>query len=183
LSALRPDGAIPGPTVDRPGPYLDVPPDVTTGCVVVVVGGLVVVVGGLVVVVVAEDWPELDPSVAVVVVDVVGGLVVVVDVPRIVVPEPPGCDVVGTVTGGTPLALAEDPGCSLATVTQMNAVAPPAITIAVLVSRLMRASVTARAVGEYGSIPRLMPVRGGAPPQCRRGRSRGPRPRKRTART
>jgi hypothetical protein len=51
LSALRPPGAIPGPTAARP--YLDVPPDVTTGCVVVVVGGLVVVVvGGLVVVVV-----------------------------------------------------------------------------------------------------------------------------------
>ncbi len=144
------------------------------------VGGLVVVVGGLVVVV-AEDGPDVDPSVAVV--DVLGGLVVVVDGPRDAVPEVPGRGVVGRVTGGTPSEPAEDPGCSLATVTQMNAVAPPASTIAVLVSRLMRASVTARAVGENGSMPGLTPVRGWAPRACQRGGSRGPRRRKRTART
>ena len=110
--------------------YLDVPPEVTTGRVVVVVGGrVVVVVGGLVWGVVVDG--------ALLVVLVVGGL---------------GVDVVSRPllgAGGTAGArrgdgagvfeLADDPGCSLATTTPMNAVAPPATMTAVLVNRLMLA--------------------------------------------
>ncbi len=144
--------------------YLDVPPDVTTGRVVVVVGGrVVVVVGGRVVgagVPVAgaapgaalPPDPPVPPAGEVV---VVGGEVVVVVVVVALVPEAPGCAVVGTEAGVGAFVPAEDPGCSLATVTPMKAAAPPATTIVVLVSRLMRACARARALGEYRSRVRL----------------------------
>ena len=134
---------------------------VVGGLVVVVVGGIVVeVTGGLVVgVVVAAEPGELDPAF------VVGAVVVVVVVVVLVVvdglvPTVPRCAVVGTEEGAGALAPADDPGCSLATVTQMNAVAPPASTIAVLVRRLMRACARARAVGEYMFRTRLTPDHG-----------------------
>ena len=85
-------------------------------------------VGGLVVVTSAE------PVVGAVV--VVDGVLVVVDA---AVPGVGGCAVLGAGDGAGALAAEEEePGCSLATVTQTNAVAPPAATIAVLVKRLMR---------------------------------------------
>ena len=112
---------------------------VVGGLVVVVVGELVVVVvGGLVVVVTSPD-----PVVGVVV--VVDGAIVVVDA---AVPGVAGCDVVGTGDGAGVPRLAEAPGCSLATVTQMKAVAPPAATITVLVRRLTRACASVREIGE-----------------------------------
>ncbi len=173
--ARRPPDAIPGQTVARSG-YRDVPPDVTTGGLVVVVGGLVVVVGGLVVVVgglvvvvlagaalavgvVAGEEPpaEFDPAAVVVVVVVLVDVVV-----GEVVPDVDGCAVGGTEEGVGALAVDEDPGCSLATVTQMKAVAPPATRTAVLVMRLMRACARARAAGEYGRGRRLTPVQGRA---------------------
>jgi len=114
----------------RPG-YLDVPPDVTTGRVVVVVGGLVVVVvGGLVVGVV--------DGTAVGELAVVGVVVVVVVV----------LGVVGAGAGSRPFGLADDPGCSFATMTPMQAVAPPARTIVVVVKRRTLARARSRAIGE-----------------------------------
>ncbi len=130
--------------------YLEVPPDVTTGGVVVVVGGIVVggtvvvVVGGVVVGVVVAGV-ELDAPGDVVV--VVGGLVVVVVVG--VVAAVPGFEVVGTEARPGTFEAADDPGCSFATTTPMNAAAPPATRTAVLVRRLMRACARERAVGEY----------------------------------
>ncbi len=147
----------------RQGPragYLEVPPDVTTGWVVVVVGGSVVVVVGGAVVGVVVAGAELDPAGEIVV--VVGGLVVVVVV--VVVTAVPGSAVVGAEVGLGAFEPAEDPGCSLATVTPMNAVAPPATRMAVLVRRLMRACARARAVGEHWSRPRLTTIRGRAAP-------------------
>ncbi len=113
----------------------------TTGRVVVVVGGLVVVVGGLVVVVGGAAPGELEPPVV-----VVGGLVVVV-----VLGDGTGAGLVvgGAVEGAVP------PGCSLATVIPMNAAAPPARTIAVLVKRVIRTCALARAPGVCGSLARL----------------------------
>ena len=67
-----------------------------------------------------------------------------------------GCAVVGTEEGVGAFEPADDPGCSLATVTPMKALAPPATTIVVLVSRLMRACARARALGEYRSRVRLI---------------------------
>ena len=102
----------------------------------VVVGGtVVVVVGGTVVgvVVVGVLVMGVAPAAAAGVVAVVGGVVVggvvVVDV----------VDVVGAVVGPGAVEAADPPGCSLATVTPMNAATPPATRTAVLVSRLMRA--------------------------------------------
>ena len=107
----------------------------------VVVGGtVVVVVGGTVVgvVVVGVLVMGVAPAAAAGVVAVVGGVVV------------GGVVVVGgwclwsTVVGAVVVGLgavevADPPGCSLATVTPMNAATPPATRTAVLVSRLMRA--------------------------------------------
>jgi hypothetical protein len=160
----------------RRGPgagYLEVPPEVTTGWVVVVVGGIVVVVvlGGAVGVVVVAG-AELEPPGEVVV--VVGGLVVVVVVVGVVA-SVPGFAVVGTEVRLGAFVPAEDPGCSLATVTPMNAVAPPATRMAVLVRRLMRACARARAVGEYWSRPRLTTIRGRAAPAPARVRRSRPR--------
>jgi hypothetical protein len=135
----------------------------------------VVVVGGLVVgVVVASEPGEPDAAF------VLGAVVVVVVVVVLVVvdglvPTVPGCAVVGTVEGAGALTPADDPGCSLATVTQMNAVAPPASTIAVLVRRLMRACARARAVSEYVFRTRLMPDHAKQTLAAGRGRTRGPR--------
>ena len=147
---------------------------VVGGLVVVVVGGLVVVVvvtaGPVVGVVIAPPVPaELDPPSAIVVV-VVEVVLVVGDA---VVPGD-GCTVVGSGEGAGALAPA-DPGCSLATVTQMNAVAPPATTIAVLVRRLMRACARARATGEFVSRPCLMADREKGVRALGRDRPRGPR--------
>jgi len=153
--ARRPPDAIPGATEAGAG-YLEVPPDVTTGWVVVVVGGIVVVVVGGAVVGVVVAGAELNPPAAVVV--VVGAIVVVVVVG--VVAGVPGIAVVGTEVRLGAFEPAEDPGCSLATVTPMNAAAPPATRMAVLVRRLMRACARARAVGEYWPRPRLTTIRG-----------------------
>jgi len=132
----------------------------------VVVGGLVVVVvGGLVVVVASAE-----PVVGVVV--VVDGVLVVVDAAG---PGVAGCAVLGTGEGTGALAPAEDPECSLATVTQMNAVAPPAATITVLVRRLMRACARARAIGDCVFLPRVMPDRRTGARAHERGQTRGPR--------
>ncbi len=152
--------------------YLEVPPEVTTGGVVVVVGGVVVVVvvGGAVVGVVVAG-AELNPPAAVVV--VVGAIVVVVVVG--VVGGVPGSAVVGTEVRLGAFEPAEDPGCSFATVTPMNAAAPPATRMAVLVRRLMRACARARAVGEYWSRPRLTTTRGRAAPAPARVHRSGPR--------
>jgi hypothetical protein len=60
-----------------------------------------------------------------------------------------GLTVVGTEVGPGAFEPAEDPGCSLATVTPMNAAAPPATRTAVLVRRVTRACARARAVGLY----------------------------------
>jgi len=120
----------------------------------VVVGGLVVVVAGGFVVVVTS----VEPVVGVVV--VVDGVLVVVVAAG---PGVAGCAVVGTGEGAGALAAAEDPGCSLATVTPMNAVAAPAATITVLVRRLMRACARARAIGECTFLPRVMADRLGNP--------------------
>ena len=132
------------PATNRPGRYREVPPDVTTGCVVVVVGGLVVVVAGGLVVGVTSD----EPVVGVVgVAGVVAGVVVVVVVDT-AGPDVAGCAVVGTGEGAGALAAAAEPGCSLATVTQMKAVAPPAATITVPVRRLILACARVRETGE-----------------------------------
>ena len=154
--ARRPPDAIPGATEAGAG-YLEVPPDVTTGWVVVVVGGIVVVVVGGAVVGVVVAGAELNPPAAVVV--VVGAIVVVVVVVGVVAGAP-GVAVVGTEVRLGAFEPAEDPGCSLATVTPMNAAAPPATRMAVLVRRLMRACARARAVGEYWPRPRLTTIRG-----------------------
>jgi len=135
----------------------------------VVVGGLVVVVvGGLVVVVASAE-----PVVGVVV--VVDGVLVVVVVVVAAGPGVAGCAVVGTGEGAGALAAAEDPGCSLATVTPMNAGAAPAATITVLVRRLMRACARARAIGDCVFLPRVMPDRRTGARAHERGQTRGPR--------
>ena len=136
-----------------------------------VVGGLVVVVvvvvaGGLVVGVTSDE-----PVVGVV---VVAGVVVLVVVDA-AVPGVTGRAVVATGDGAGALAPAEEPGCSLATVTQMNAVAPPAATIAVLVKRLMRACASVRATGECAFLPRVMAGRRTGSRARERGQTRGPR--------
>jgi hypothetical protein len=130
--------------------YLDDPPDVTTGRVVVVVGGrVVVVVDGLVVGVVAAGVVAAGVVVVVVVVGEGGvGEVVVVVVPA---PEVPGCALEGTEEGVGAFEPVDEPGCSLATVTPMKALAPPATTIVVRFNRLTRACARARALGEYRS--------------------------------
>lgn len=132
---------------------LEVPPDVTTGCVVVVVGATVVevvvggIVGGVVVTgaasagAVAGEGDPVEPGAEGAGVDVV----VVVGT------------VVGTAGEAGAFELAEEPGCSLATVTPMNAVAPLATTMAPRVSRLTRAWARARAAGEYRRRSRLVP--------------------------
>ena len=133
-----------------PHRYLEVPPDVTTGLVVVVVGWLVVVVvggavvgGGRVVAtgLVGTAGAAEDPCTPTPLVGVVVGAAVV--------------DVVVDVAAGTAGSLtacagtvAEDPGCSRATVTQMRAVAPPLSSRAVRVNRLMRICAAARDDGE-----------------------------------
>ncbi len=133
---------------DRPGRYREVPPDVTTGCVVVVVGGLVVVVAGGLVVVVAGGLVVVVTSDEPVVGTVVVAGVVVVVVVDTAGPDVAGCAVVGTGEGAGAVAAAEEPGCSLATVTQMKAVAPPAATITVPVRRLILACARVRETGE-----------------------------------
>ncbi len=114
--------------------YRDVPPEVTAGRVVVVVGGrVVVVVVGLVCGVVVDG--------ALLVVLVVDGLgvdgVLGVDVVSRLLLCPGGTAGVRRGDGAGVFELADDPGCSLATTTPMNAVAPPATMTAVLVNRLM----------------------------------------------
>jgi hypothetical protein len=117
--------------------YLDVPPDVTIGGLVVVVGGgggdvvgVVVVEAGTPAGGVVPTGP--DPMVEVVV--GAGGLVVVL------------VETGAGVRAGT-FALAEEPGCSFATMTPMNVAPPPARTIASRVSPSTRACARARADG------------------------------------
>ncbi len=118
--------------VTEPG-YLDVPPDVTTGRVVVVVGVVVVVV-----VVVVVGWPSVWWTA------------------RRSASRPAwswswfvgAVGAVGAGAGSGPFGLADDPGCSFATMTPMEAVAPPARTIVVVVKRRTRARARSRAIGE-----------------------------------
>ena len=124
--------------------------------VVVVVGAVVVIPAELVVGPVA----------------VVGGVLVVVDAAG---PGVAGCAVLGAGDGAAALAAAEAPGCSLATATQMNAVAPPAATIAVLVRRLMRACAAVRASGECATLPRITTDRRTGVRARERGQTDGPR--------
>ena len=131
---------------------LDDPPDATTGGVVVVVGATVVdVVGGGIVVGVVTSAPPAGTVAgagAPAELDAAGAVVVVVAVVGIVV---------GSNGGVGAFALADEPGCSLATVTPMNAVAPLATTKTLRVSRLTRAWARARAAGEYCRRSRLVP--------------------------
>ena len=83
--------------------------------------------------------------------------------------------VVGTEAGVGALEPADDPGCSRATVTPMKALAPPATTIVVLVSRLTRACARVRALGEYRSCVCLTASRGDGAPASAPGQSRDPR--------
>jgi len=56
--------------------------------------------------------------------------------------------VAGAGAGSGPFGLADDPGCSFATMTPIHAVAPPARTIVVVVKRRTRARARSRAIGE-----------------------------------
>ena len=142
------------------------PPDVTTGLVVVVTGGLVVVVvGGLVVVVgdVIWDVPTAGGTVAV----VVGGTAVVV-VGGTVVDElslDAGGVLPGTGPGG--FALADEPGCSLATVTPMITASRPAAATEARVTRRSRASARARGVQRPLVLLVKAAVAGGGPAGAR----------------
>jgi hypothetical protein len=132
---------------------------------VVVVGGRVVVVDvGALVVGVGELWGAV--GLVVVVGLVVGGVL------GVVVGVGPGS---GAFVGG-----ADAPGCSFATVTPMNAVAPPASTITVLVSRLTRACALARSIGVDWAGPRLMALPGPVERVRVRARPVGPRCAQRT---
>ncbi len=113
----------------------------TTGWVVVVVGGVVVVV--VVVGEVGDGAPPPEGTPLPVEPEMAGAVVLVVLV-----------EVVGAgVTGGTVLGDgADEPGCSLATMTPMNAVAPPATSTANLVSRLTRSCARAGGRRKGGSV-------------------------------
>lgn len=131
--------------------HLDVPPDVTSGRVVVVVGGRLVVVGGRLVVGVVL-------VVGLVVRD--GKVVGVVE----------GVLVVGTGVGTGPFGLADDPGCSFATVRPIHAVAPPARAIAVVVTRRTRACARSRSIDVLPSRVRLTVIANGGGPASAQGR-------------
>jgi hypothetical protein len=125
----------------------EVPPDVTNGRVVVVVGGRVV---GVVVGVVTGGELDVAPPSAEPDEPVTGGAVVA------------GGGVV-VVVGATPPAPEPDagdgadaPGCSRATSTPRNAVAPPANTTNVRVIRRTRRCACARVAGEKRLGGRLM---------------------------
>jgi hypothetical protein len=111
---------------------------VTWGEVVVVVGASVVVVVGASVVVVVGVATELPPAAEEVVVGVVVVGVVVVVVGAVVVDD-------GVVSAGAVALLA--PGCSLATTTPINAVAPVAASTADRVSRRRRTWARSRLSG------------------------------------
>lgn len=123
----------------------EVPPDVTNGRVVVVVGGEVV---GVVVGVVADGGLDVAPPSAEADEPVTGGAVV------------RGGDVVGAALPPAPEPDAGDgtdaPGWSRATSTPRNAVAPPASTTNVWVSRRRRCCARARVAGEKRPGGRLM---------------------------
>jgi hypothetical protein len=70
---------------------------------------------------------------------------------RLAVGVAAGADVVGTGEGAGSFGLADDPGCSLANVTPMYAVAPPARTSVVVVNRRTRACARSRSAGEQWS--------------------------------
>jgi hypothetical protein len=148
----------------------EVPPDVTIGRVVVVVGATVVGVVGVVVV------GATVVGVVGVVVGVVGVVVGAVDgeldaaPPLSAEPDEPttggtvvaGGDVVVVVAAVSPAPEpdtgdgAEAPGCSRATTTPRNAVAPPASTTNVWVSRRRRCCASARVAGEKRAGGRFM---------------------------
>jgi hypothetical protein len=141
----HPDARLPGSAASR---ALDrrqrneVPPDVTNGRVVVVVGGKVV---GVVVGVVTEGEPDAaaPPLSAEGDEPVTGGAMVgggdVVVVVVVAAPPEPDPD-----AGDG----ADAPGCSRATRTPRKAVAPPAMTTTVWVSRRRRRCARARVAGE-----------------------------------
>jgi hypothetical protein len=115
--------------------------------VVVVVGGLVVVDVGLLVAGVGDTPETLGAVVGTEAGTGAGGTVVGV-VLEVVAAAGAGS---GGFTGG-----ADAPGCSFATATPMHAVAPPARTIAVLVSRVIRVCTLARSLGLAWAGPRFM---------------------------
>ena len=139
---------------------------------VVVIGGLVVDVvlgGGRVVV---SGPPDVAPD--------VGAVVGATEVDRVVLDGGvvdgvvlEGGVVVPGLVGG--VELADEPGCSRATVIPITVVTPPATSTAVLVSLRTRASARSRTSGEYRSATRLMAPRGGAAPAPARGHLHGPR--------
>jgi hypothetical protein len=135
--------------------------------VVVVIGGLVVDVvlgGGRVVV---SGPPDVAPD--------VGAVVGATEVDGVVLDDGvlDGGVVVAGLVGG--VELADEPGCSRATVIPITVVTPPATSTAVLVSLRTRASARSRTSGEYRSGTRLMAPRGGAAPAPARGHLHGPR--------
>jgi hypothetical protein len=142
----------------------------------VVVGGLVVVDVGLLVAG-AGDTPETLGAGAVAVAGAVAaagagagagaGATVVGVVLEVVAAAGPGSG--GFVEG------ADAPGCSFATATPMQAVAPPAITIAVRVSRVIRVCTLARSPGAAWAGPRFMAVLRVATQAPARDRPSGPR--------
>jgi hypothetical protein len=135
---------------------------------------VVVVIGGLVVDVVLGDGrvvvsgpPDVAPD--------VGAVVGATEVDGVVLDDGvlDGGVVVAGLVGG--VELADEPGCSRATVIPITVVTPPATSTAVLVSLRTRASARSRTSGEYRSGTRLMAPRGGAAPAPARGHLHGPR--------
>ena len=74
----------------------------------------------------------------------------------------------GDVTG--PFGLAEDPGCSFATVRPIHAVAPPARAIDVVVNRRTRVCARSRSAGELPPRVRLTVIANGVGPASALGR-------------
>ena len=119
-----------------------------------------VVVGGRLVVGVVE-------GVLVVGLVAAGGKVVGVVEGEVVVE---GVLVVGTGVGTGLFGLADDPGCSFATVRPIHAVAPPARAIDVVVNRRTRVCARSRSAGELPTRVRLTVIANGVGPASALGR-------------
>jgi hypothetical protein len=102
--------------------------------------------------------------------DVTSGRVVVVVGGRLFVGVVEGVLVVGTGDGTGPFGLADDPGCSFATVRAIHAVAPPARAITVVVNRRTRACARSRSIDVLPSRVRLTVIANGVGPASAQGR-------------
>jgi hypothetical protein len=102
--------------------------------------------------------------------DVTTGRVVVVVGGTLVAGVVVGVLVVGTGDGTGPFGLAEDPGCSFATVRPIHAVAPPARAIDVVVNRRTRVCARSRSAGELPPRVRLTVIANGVGPASALGR-------------